>query len=350
MPIGNGSVAVVGDRRRGSGRRCRRSSRSARRGSRSAPRARARGAAAAGRSGRPRRRTGRAGAARSPAGRGRRARVSSARIDGAEYQTLIRRSARNSPSRAGSLPSASPIRTSVAALRHDANRSKTDRSKWNGACDAKRSSSRQGPSGLVAPVEEGEGVGVREHHALGLAGRARGVEDVGQVVGVARAAAAARARRRPGPRPRRRRRRRASRASSGPRPGGSVGPTTIRRGRGPGPGQASRRAAASAAATTTALTPPAAKMPAARDGRAGRVDRHVRRARTEDAVDRRDGLQPLGQEQPDAVAPADAPARQPGRQAVGGVRAARRKYSVRPCSSSTAGWSGRARRPRRGAG
>ena len=37
-------------------------------------------------------------------------------------------------------------------------------------------------------------------------------------------------------------------------------------------------------------------------------------------MDRRDGLEALGQEQADAVAPADAPARQPGGQAVGGVR------------------------------
>ena len=36
-------------------------------------------------------------------------------------------------------------------------------------------------------------------------------------------------------------------------------------------------------------------------------------------MDRRDGLQSLGQEQPDAVAPADAPARQAGGQAVGGA-------------------------------
>ena len=36
-------------------------------------------------------------------------------------------------------------------------------------------------------------------------------------------------------------------------------------------------------------------------------------------MDRRDRLDPLGQEQPDAVAPADAPAGQPGGQAVGGA-------------------------------
>src|SRR5262249_49282389 len=66
--------------------------------------------------------------------------VNSARIDGAEYQTLTRRSAKNAPSRAGSLPSASPTRTSVAPHRQEANRSKTERSKWNGACEANRSS------------------------------------------------------------------------------------------------------------------------------------------------------------------------------------------------------------------
>ena len=57
----------------------------------------------------------------------------SERIEGAEYQTLIRRSARKSPSLAGSFPSPSPIRTNVHALRHDAKRSNTDRSKCNGA-------------------------------------------------------------------------------------------------------------------------------------------------------------------------------------------------------------------------
>ena len=100
----------------GIGRRCRRSSRSARRGSRSSASGQSRAEPPQGaRSGRPRRRTGRAGGREARRGRGRRDCASRARIDGAEYQTLIRRSARNAPSRAGSLPSASPIRTSVAA-------------------------------------------------------------------------------------------------------------------------------------------------------------------------------------------------------------------------------------------
>ena len=48
-----------------------------------------------------------------------------------------------------------------------------------------------------------------------------------------------------------------------------------------------------------------------------RVDRHVSGPRAEDAVDRRDGLPPLGQEQPDAIPPADPPAVQAGRQPIG---------------------------------
>ena len=55
------------------------------------------------------------------------------------------------------------------------------------------------------------------------------------------------------------------------------------------------------------------------DRRRAGVDRHVSRPRSQDPVDRRDGLAPLGQEQPDAVAPAHAPAMQAGRQPVGGA-------------------------------
>ena len=64
---------------------------------------------------------------------------------GAEYQTLIRLPARKSPSRAGSLPRFSPISTKVEAFRQAAKRSKTERSKWKGAWEAKRSSLPQGP-------------------------------------------------------------------------------------------------------------------------------------------------------------------------------------------------------------
>ncbi len=114
---------------------------------------------------------------------------------------------------------------------------------------------RPGPECVRAPVEEREGVGVREHHALGLAGRARGVEDVGEVVS-ASGGARARGRRRPGLGP-------------GASPGaigraGVASPVTIRRGRGlrratPGGGPAP-----GSAATTTALTPASARIPAAR--------------------------------------------------------------------------------------
>src|SRR5262245_35268384 len=69
--------------------------------------------------------------------------VSSARIDGAEYQTSSRHSARKPPSLAGSLPSASPTRTTVPPTAHEAKRSNTERSKWNGACDPKRSPTRR---------------------------------------------------------------------------------------------------------------------------------------------------------------------------------------------------------------
>ena len=72
--------------------------------------------------------------------------ANSARIEGAEYQMLIRRSVTNSPSRTGSLPRFSPISTSVDARWQAAKRSNTDRSKWNGACEANRSSSFHGPS------------------------------------------------------------------------------------------------------------------------------------------------------------------------------------------------------------
>src|SRR5262249_46089019 len=68
------------------------------------------------------------------------------RIDGAEYQTLIARSARKSPSRAGSLPAASPISTTVDAWRQGVKRSKTDRSKCRGAGDENRAARDQGPS------------------------------------------------------------------------------------------------------------------------------------------------------------------------------------------------------------
>ena len=40
------------------------------------------------------------------------------------------------------------------------------------------------PTSPRGPVDECKAVGVREHHALGLAGRAGRVEDVGEVVGV----------------------------------------------------------------------------------------------------------------------------------------------------------------------
>ena len=111
-----GRVAVVGDRRRdrlgGADVRLGRAVEVPE----PARRARAPQSAAGGGSGRPRRRTGPAAGARKP-GRSRPpCWASRARIDGAEYQTSIRRSARKRRSRAGSLPSASPIRTSVAAV------------------------------------------------------------------------------------------------------------------------------------------------------------------------------------------------------------------------------------------
>ena len=86
------------------------------------------------------------------------------------------------------------------------------------------------------------------------------------------------------------------------------------------PGHAARRAGASSAATTAALTPLAARMPAARRGRPRGIDRHIRRARAQNAVNRRDGLEALGQPEPDSVAAVDAPARQPGRQAIGAAQ------------------------------
>ena len=145
-----------------------------------------------------------------------------------------------------------------------------------------------GAERLPAPVEEREGIGVREHHSLGLAGRARGEEDVRQVV------------RRAGRQERRRRiigddlgpggiaridrdRRRGlgCRASAGRLVLGIRPSTTIRRGGGPLPGHAARRAGTSSAATTAALTPLAARMPAARAagpvGSTGTYDAPVRR-------------------------------------------------------------------------
>ena len=58
--------------------------------------------------------------------------------------------------------------------------SRIERSKWNGACEEKRSLGVRFEH-LGAPVDEAHPVLVREHHALGLARRAGGVEDVREV-------------------------------------------------------------------------------------------------------------------------------------------------------------------------
>ncbi len=158
---------------------------------------------------------------------------------------------------------------------------------------------------LVAPVEEGEGVGVREHHALGLPGRARGIEDVREVVLIHR---------------------------RGQRRGRVVGHHPVPRGVGraglaiahddePGQGAAFGPGGAEGlgvlgedddrlhAGVGQDARPP--------DRRRARVDRDIRRARAQHAVDGRDGLPPLGQEEPHAISPAHAPAMEARRQPVG---------------------------------
>ena len=164
---------------------------------------------------------------------------------------------------------------------------------------------------------------MREHHALGLAGRARGEEDVGQVVAVARR----QERRRcvvghdlgPGGVARRRQGRQSGRRFEAG--ASAVAPIVSfdhdQAGQGPAPGHAARRAGASAAATTAALTPLEARIAGGANGRPGGVDRHVRRAGAQDAVDRGDGLEALGKPEADAIAAVDAPAGQPGREPVG---------------------------------
>ena len=175
-------VAIGGDRPGDRDTPCRRWSRSGRRGSTSGPAARRPAAAAAGAIGKtsPAKSTsrgaGKPGRSRPPCS------ASSARIDGAEYQTLIRRSARKSPSRPGSLPSASPIRTRVAALRQEANRSKTERSKCRGACEAKRSSADQGPSARWHQSRNVRALACESITPLGWPVEPGGEEDVGQVV------------------------------------------------------------------------------------------------------------------------------------------------------------------------
>src|SRR5688500_9466794 len=62
-----------------------------------------------------------------------------ARIDGAEYQTVIRLSAIRRASPSGSLPTSSGTSTTLAPLQSGVYRSRIERSKWNGACDEKRS-------------------------------------------------------------------------------------------------------------------------------------------------------------------------------------------------------------------
>ena len=91
--------------------------------------------------------------------------------------------------------------------------------------------------------------------------------------------------------------------------------TTINRGKGLLLGQAARRDGASSAETTAALTPLAARIAAARNGRPGGIDRHVRCARAQNAVNRGDGLETLGKPEADAIAAVDAPARRAGWQA-----------------------------------
>ena len=75
-------------------------------------------------------------------------------------------------------------------------------------------------------------------------------------------------------------------------------------------------------------------------GRPSRVYRNIRRSRAQDPVDRRNGLKALGQPEAHTVATVDAPAHQPRRQPI---RVAHELGKVwdRPCSSSTAVWSGR---------
>ena len=196
--------------------------------------------------------------------------VSRARIDGAEYQTLILRAARKLPRRTGSLASDSPIRTRVAAFRQETKRSKIDRSKWNGAWEEKRSRSVPRTERLLAPVQEREGIGMREHDSLGLAGRARGEQDVGQVVLVEAGGQGGRGivghdlgpersrRGSPAGWLRAERAPRLSPARRAPARRGSAGAGSQ------APPMPRARPAASGPAITTALTPLAAKMPAAR--------------------------------------------------------------------------------------
>ena len=83
-------------------------------------------------------------------------------------------------------------------------------------------------------------------------------------------------------------------------------------------------------ATTTALTPLAAKMPAARTAGPDGINRYVSRSRAKNAVNRRDGLEALGKPEANAVAPAHAPAGQPGRQPISAMGQRRhRTASVR---------------------
>ena len=66
----------------------------------------------------------------------------SRRIEGVEYQTLMRWAAIASARGCGLFPSSSETRTTAAPHVSGTNRSRIERSKWKGAWDEKRSSGR----------------------------------------------------------------------------------------------------------------------------------------------------------------------------------------------------------------
>ena len=84
----------------------------------------------------------------------------------AEYQTLIRLLARRSPSGVGSLPRFSPIKTKVEALRRQ-RRGRTRKGRSGRALGGKTLVSVPRAEGLLAPLQECNSIGVREHHPLG---------------------------------------------------------------------------------------------------------------------------------------------------------------------------------------